>query len=281
MLFLKQSDGEEMILVSVIVITYNSEKYVIETLESVKRQDYKKIELIISDDCSTDNTMEIVSKWIEVNEDRFENIKVVQTKSNKGVTYNCNLGLNKSNGVFIQFIAGDDVLYDNAISRKIEYAIQNKLKVVYSKITVFGASSQSCNQIDKICNRGYNILSKEQHYQYKEILKSNYIVGPAGSFFLRGFLVKLGGFDNRFPMLEDYPLHLKIIESGVRIELFDQHTVMYRVSNSSLSTLKNPRYINSYNHFIYKVLLKRLFREKMFKYIYLHIIESIIRKNML
>lgn len=270
-----------MILVSVVVITYNSEKYVIETLESVKRQDYKKIELIISDDCSTDNTIEIVSKWLEKSAARFEKIKVVQTKSNKGVTHNCNLGLNQSNGVFVQFIAGDDILYDDAITRKVEYAIQNKLKVVYSKITVFGANSQSCNQIEKICNKGYNILSKERYYQYIEMLKGNYIVGPSGSFFLRKFLMKLGGFDNRFPMLEDYPLHLKIIERGVRLELLEQNTVMYRISNSSLSTLKNSKYIKSYNHFIYKVLLKRLFREKMFKYIYLQIKESLIRKNML
>ncbi len=270
-----------MILVSVVVITYNSEKYVIETLESVKRQDYKKIELIISDDCSTDNTIEIVNKWKKNNESRFEKIKVVQTKSNRGVTHNCNLGLKESNGVFVQFIAGDDILYDNAITQKTNYAIQNKLKVVYTKITVFGANSQSCNQIEKICNRGYAVLSKERYYQYKEMLKGNYIVGPSGSFFQREFLMKLGGFDNRFPMLEDYPLHLKILERGYRIQLLEQYTVMYRISSSSLSTLKNPKYIKSYNHFVYKVILKRLLREKMFNYIYLQIKESIVRKNML
>ncbi|MBR5577209.1 MAG: glycosyltransferase [Bacteroidaceae bacterium] len=54
-----------MIPVSIVVITYNSSKYVLETLESVKAQDYPNIELIVSDDRSTDNTFELVNQWIE------------------------------------------------------------------------------------------------------------------------------------------------------------------------------------------------------------------------
>jgi alpha-1,3-rhamnosyltransferase len=46
-------------LVSIVIITYNSAKYVLETLESVKAQTYEKIELVISDDCSTDDTVEV------------------------------------------------------------------------------------------------------------------------------------------------------------------------------------------------------------------------------
>lgn len=51
-------------LVSVIVITYNSAKYVLETLESIRVQSYQNIELIISDDCSKDNTIDICRNWI-------------------------------------------------------------------------------------------------------------------------------------------------------------------------------------------------------------------------
>lgn len=47
-------------LVSVVVITYNSSKYIVETLNSVKKQTYKNIELIITDDCSTDNTVSVI-----------------------------------------------------------------------------------------------------------------------------------------------------------------------------------------------------------------------------
>lgn len=53
-------------LVSVIVITYNSSKYVLETLNSVAAQTYDNIELIISDDCSVDNTVEICRNWLKM-----------------------------------------------------------------------------------------------------------------------------------------------------------------------------------------------------------------------
>lgn len=67
-------------LVSIVVTTYNSSKYVLETLESVKAQTYKNIELIISDDYSLDNTVEICKKWITENSDRFVNTKIIIVK---------------------------------------------------------------------------------------------------------------------------------------------------------------------------------------------------------
>ena len=59
-------------LVSAVIITYNSAKYVIETLDSIKAQTYQNIELIVSDDCSTDETTTLVKEWLEKNGNRFE-----------------------------------------------------------------------------------------------------------------------------------------------------------------------------------------------------------------
>ena len=60
-------------LVSVIVITYNSSRYVLHTLESVHRQSFNDIELIVSDDCSTDNTFDLCREWLANYSDRFIN----------------------------------------------------------------------------------------------------------------------------------------------------------------------------------------------------------------
>ena len=65
-------------LVSVAVIAYNSEKYILETLDSVKEQTYDNIELVISDDCSTDNTVKICRHWASQNAQRFSNIQIIQ-----------------------------------------------------------------------------------------------------------------------------------------------------------------------------------------------------------
>ena len=67
----KELDLPSEPLVSIIVMTYNSEKYILETLESVRAQTYKNIELLVTDDCSIDNTVELVNVWIQENKFRF------------------------------------------------------------------------------------------------------------------------------------------------------------------------------------------------------------------
>ena len=77
-------------LVTVAVVSYKAAEYVAETLDSIKSQTYKNIELIVSDDCSTDNTREIVRNWLQKNTGRFHNQRLIETPCNKGIPANCN-----------------------------------------------------------------------------------------------------------------------------------------------------------------------------------------------
>ncbi len=99
-----------MELISVVVICYNAETTITETLESVKRQTYPNIELVISDDCSKDSTVDITKEWIERNKERFSNTRLLNSKKNKGVVANCNRGIGAAKGIYIQCVAGDDRL---------------------------------------------------------------------------------------------------------------------------------------------------------------------------
>ena len=54
-------------LVSVVITNYNHEEYIVECLDSIKNQTYKNIEIIIIDDASTDNSVEVINNWIEIN----------------------------------------------------------------------------------------------------------------------------------------------------------------------------------------------------------------------
>ena len=113
----KHISTDNNMLVTVIVITYNSAKYVLETLESVYRQSYNNIELIVSDDCSKDNTVSICQQWVDTNRNRFISAKVIQTENNSGICGNYNFALKNANGNWIKYIAGDDILEDNCIER--------------------------------------------------------------------------------------------------------------------------------------------------------------------
>lgn len=73
-----------MIKVGVVIITYNFEKYILETLNSIANQTHKNIELVISDDHSTDRTNFIIEKWLEENKKRFRDVIFSKSNVNKG-----------------------------------------------------------------------------------------------------------------------------------------------------------------------------------------------------
>ena len=112
-------------LVSVCVISFNSSGTVVETLESIKKQTYKNIELIISDDCSTDNTVSVISNWIQVNKNcGLNDIKLVTHEKNGGTCKNLNDGIRASSGKWIKILAADDMLVADAIENFVLFSNQ-------------------------------------------------------------------------------------------------------------------------------------------------------------
>lgn len=95
-------------LVSFIVTSFNYEKYVIKTLESIKNQSYENIEIIVVDDKSADNSVEKIEEFIHKNKDL--NIKLIKHEQNQGQMAAMQTGLQTANGQFICFIDSDDIL---------------------------------------------------------------------------------------------------------------------------------------------------------------------------
>ncbi|MDP5081486.1 MAG: glycosyltransferase family 2 protein [Winogradskyella sp.] len=124
-------------LVSIIILTYNSSKYVLETLESAKAQSYRNIELIVSDDCSTDNTVEICEIWIEANKDCFIKSEIICTETNTGIPANCNRALNNAKGEWIKYIAGDDILEKECITSFVNFCLSEPKARIVESISQF------------------------------------------------------------------------------------------------------------------------------------------------
>lgn len=82
--------NEDNPLVSVVVITYNSMLYVQKTLESILAQSYSNLEIIISDDASSDETVTFCSQWLQKNGNRFKRTRVVTLSVNTGIPANAN-----------------------------------------------------------------------------------------------------------------------------------------------------------------------------------------------
>lgn len=119
--------------ISVIVAVYNTERYLERCLKSLLDQTYKNLEIIIIEDKSTDASNKILKKY-----EKFNNIKIVYNKENKGLSYSRNVGLRKATGDYIGYVDSDDYV-DNDYYEKLMKAILDKradiaigdIKIVY------------------------------------------------------------------------------------------------------------------------------------------------------
>lgn len=224
-------------LVSIIVITYNSSKCILETLESAKAQTYQNIELIVSDDCSTDNTVKICRVWIEENKNRFERTELIIAPDNTGISANCNRGLKAAKGEWVKLIAGDDTLVDTCITdfrffinsmRQDVYAIHANMNIFYDTF-----NSESFLKIADYSNDYYNIDTITPNEQYQVNLRRRGGIGAPSVFLKRELLIKISGWDEKMPY-EDWPMFLNINKKGYKIYYMNKVVVNYRVHNESI-----------------------------------------------
>lgn len=267
-------------LVSIIVITYNSSKYVLETLESAKAQTYQNIELIISDDGSQDETVKLCEKWLAENKDRFIDSQLITVKKNTGIPANCNRGVKAAKGEWVKLIAGDDVLTCEAISFFVNYFSERpNAKLIQGLCKTFAYDINDYKQVIP-GKSNYYFFRKDAYHQFDLMLKNNFIIAP-GTFIKRELILKIGGFDEEFKSMEDFPFWLKVLQNGSKFYLMEKHVVFYRKHENAVSVT----FINSKSSLLadhdlrIKILTKYLpntiyTKRKIFRYYILRTIDK-------
>lgn len=133
---------------SIIIPGYNVEEYVSVAIESVLNQDFKDYELIVIDDCSTDKTFEVVSKYKEV--------KLIRNEENMASGGARNVGLDIASGEYVVFLDADDYLYANDVLSKVDKLIGDKtIDVVYMGFKIGGNRDEIVLPIPETCTREY------------------------------------------------------------------------------------------------------------------------------
>lgn len=224
--------------VSIIILAYRSAETITETLESIKKQDYGKIELIVSDDCSPDNTVEIARKWIEQQaiSDTFD-IKLITTKTNTGIPGNINRALKETTGEYVKILAADDLLATDAISAYVSFMETHPNTMPIAKVKLFCTENPGLSfpVVETYCQKCYEFAQKEYQEQYQMLLMQNCIVAPSASFYPTELLLSLGGYEESYRWFEDYPMNLKIMHEGIGFGFLDKEIVYYRMSASSIT----------------------------------------------
>jgi len=234
---------EKKPLVSVIVITYNSANYVLETLESVKIQTYQNIELIISDDCSTDDTVAVCKAWLKKNKERFVNTKIITVKENTGIPKNCNRGLYAAKGEWVKTIAGDDALMPNCIRDNIEFVQSNAdIKFCFSRMFSYRNKFKEEHLIERddtsqeMLSIKFSELSPKLQLQ---VMVRRIVIYGATTFYRKEALKSIGGYDETYKFIEDWPTWYNWLKEGEKIYYLPKVTVKYREHSQSITNHKS------------------------------------------
>lgn len=241
----------EQPLVSVPVITYNSSKYVLETLESIKAQTYHNIELIISDDCSTDNTIELCKQWVGDNKDRFIRTQIITSKVNTGVSANLNRAEAVCQGEWMKGTAGDDLLMPNCITDCVAYVQQHPdIIYLFGRIEVFGASEEQNKYFsEKVFD--YSFFDLDVDGQLERLVFGRNCVPASTCFYNRQKSIALGIHnDERIPLLEDWPKWINLLRAGMKLHFLDKVLVKYRIGG--ISTGKSMSMMSYYSNRLFR-----------------------------
>ena len=118
--------------ISVIIPLYNAEDYIRITLLSLKNQTFQDFEVVIVNDCSTDNSLEVVKEIQEKNKIIGDKIRIIELERNGGISNTRNVGLSFANGEYVTFLDNDDMLIPQALETFIKIAEEWNAEVVHT-----------------------------------------------------------------------------------------------------------------------------------------------------
>lgn len=222
-----------MVLVSVVIPVYGVESYIQETVNSVLSQTYRDFELLIVDDGSPDQSVEICKQFDD------GRIKII-SQENRGLAGARNTGIRNSQGNYVAFLDGDDLWLPEKLSVHVEHLNKNQN---------VGISFSSSLIIDEDSKRtGESLNPKLNNINYLDLLKSNPVGNGSAAVVRRrtlddiAFDIKRGDrletdyFDETFRRAEDLELWLRILlKTSWQMEGIKPPTTLYRVNSQGLS----------------------------------------------
>ena len=244
--------------VSVITASYNAGRFIEETIKSVLNQTYKNLELIIVDDCSTDNTEEIVSRYIE-NDSR---VRFYKLEKNSGAAVVRNKALEEAEGRFVAFLDSDDVWDRDKLEKQINFMISNNYGFSFT-------SYRLMNERGILLNKEVRVPSQ---INYEQLLK-NTIIGCLTVIIDKNII---GDF--RMPLVragQDTATWLSILRKGNIAYGYDEVLASYRLVEGSISSNKIKALKRTWNTY------RKLENLSLIKstYYFVHYVLNAIRKR--
>lgn len=205
-------------LVSVVMPAYNAEKYIGQAIESVQKQTYTNWELIVVDDCSTDNTYEIVKEYSQ----KDFRIKLLKNQKNQGVSYTRKNGVEASAGEWIAFLDSDDAWHHEKLEKQLVCQKQYGAKLVFTASAFMNSEGKRLDWV----------LHVPQVIGYRKLLKQNLISNSSVLIEKKSYLECAVLADD---IHEDFACWLKFLRQGNQAYGVGEPLLIYRLSATSKS----------------------------------------------
>ena len=235
-------------LVSVIIPTFNRSDLVVKAIDSVLCQSYRNFEIIVVDDCSTDDTIKILQNY-------GDNIQLIRNSINSYVGFSRNNGASFANGEYIAFLDSDDKWLPNKLELQISWMKKNQFEI---STTNFFSFQKNTNQLI-FKNRPYS-----SKLNLKDILYGVFIAPGSTLIIKRDYFIFLNGYDITYKRLEDWDLLIKIFLTYKNIgflslptaEIFSSNEYTYTKLQDSGKKLFITNYRNLFlERWYYPILL--------------------------
>jgi alpha-1,3-rhamnosyltransferase len=214
-------------LVSVIVPAYNHEDYISDCIYSVLEQDYPRIELIVIDDGSSDNTDRIIKEILVKNPSRF----LYVSKKNEGLIKTLNMGIKLSRGRYVCELASDDVLMPSSFMKRVAYLESHPdIDVVFADAYHI---YDNVRTHDRLYEDREKFISREN--TIRDLIEGKAKIFFPSGMFRKSVLERLGGFDEDFRYSEDVAMWYQLA-LRVRIGYIDEPVMYHRKHSDNTSS---------------------------------------------
>jgi glycosyltransferase involved in cell wall biosynthesis len=221
-------EENHIIFVSIVLSTYNDERYIRQSIQSVLIQTYPYFEFIIINDGSTDNTLSIINEFVD---SRI----VLVDKVNTGLIDSLNIGFSKAKYDWVMRMDGDDICMPNRLQKLVE-ALDDDYAVIGSECELINGEDETI---------GYTWLK----YEHKDIvwrlrLQLPNIIHPS-TIINKRYFENIGGYDRFIQVAEDYDLWLRLSKLGLLGNV--KHKLLkYRIHKFNISNIRRRgQYLNT------------------------------------
>ncbi|TDD94672.1 glycosyltransferase family 2 protein [Flavobacterium cellulosilyticum] len=217
-------------LISIIIPAYNASDFILETLESVKQQTYTNWEIVLVNDCSTDNTIDIVNEF-SGNVSNY--VKLIINQTNLGVSETRNVAVANASGSWLALLDSDDVWLPNHLETLInEVAKDSDLNLVYAGCLVF---------LDDVKNIIFEqVITDGMLNNFNISLFTHQIgINPCTVLLNKKSWNRIGGMVPNLHHAEDKDLLFRLAKMGTKFKFSKQNTALYRKHSNAIAASNN------------------------------------------